>query len=316
MGEPAVRRSIIMLRVVATALPLALACMAAAQTSNFQSLIDAQDAVSDIMAAAGLRTDDFVIFQIPGEDNAYADIPRDGEPYAYRRIIAYDPQFLQQIELRTDEWGPMSVMAHEVAHHLLGHSVFRAGSNPPNELDADFYSGFILYRLGASLEQAQAVMSILADPGGSRSHPPRSERLDAIEFGWNKAGDSVVASADEGLEELHEELRRLEGQLSESEGRFREAEDRFREAEAERNEALDQLRQAQAEGRLTEERRSEMEQRIQEAERTLPTGGRGSRRGVDRTQPIEEFVPRMPWRERTGRSCWPFSWHHSCWLRY
>ena len=188
------------------------------------------------------------------------------ERNSYRRVILYDPLFLQEIERRTDVMGPMSVMAHEVAHHLLGHTAFGAGSNPPNELDADFYSGFILYRLGASLEQAQAVMSILADPSGSTSHPPRSERLDAIEFGWNKAGDSVVASADEGLEELHEELRRLEDQLSESEGRFREAEDRFRGAEAERNEALEELRQAQAEGRLTEEQRREMEERIQEAE--------------------------------------------------
>ena len=255
------------LRFVAVALSLAWAGTAAAQMSNFQSLSDAEAAAERIMDASGLRTVDFEVLVDEGSYNAGADmIEIEPDSDSYLRVILYDPEFLLWIESQTDEWGPISVMAHEVAHHLLGHTAFGMGSNPPYELDADFFTGFILNRLGASLEQAQAAMRLIASTSGSWSHPPRDERLDTIELGWNKAREGVVVSADQGLQELKEELRRLEDQLADSEGRFREAEDRFRQAEAERDEALEQFRQAEAEGRLTEERRREMEERIQETD--------------------------------------------------
>lgn len=250
------------------ALVVALVGPLLGQTHNFVSLSDAEEAAARIMDAAGLRTVDFLVLVEEGSNNAYAGIPPDGL-YADRRIIVYDPLFLQEIERQVGEWGPMGVMAHEVAHHLLGHTVFGAGSNPPAELDADFYSGFILNRLGASLGQAQAAMGLIASPRGSSSHPARNQRLEAIASGWNKAKDSVVVSADEGLEELKDELRQMEGRLSEAEGRFREAEERFRRAESERDQALEQLRQGQVQGRLTEERRRDLEASVETSERLL-----------------------------------------------
>ena len=258
-----------MLQSVAGALALGLAWTepAPGQMSKFRSLNDAEDAAGRIMGAAGLRTVDFVVLVDEGSDNAAAGIPRGGR-YANRRVILYDPLFLQEIGRRTDEWGPMSVMAHEVAHHLLGHSVFGAGSNPPDELDADFYTGFILNRLGADLEQAQAAIRLLASPSGSSSHPPLHERLEAIALGWNKAREGIGVRADRALEDLKAELRQLEDQLSDAEDRFREAEDRRRLAEAERTKALEQLGQAQAQG-MTRERRGEMEARVQATEEHL-----------------------------------------------
>ena len=133
----------------------------------------------------------------------------------------------------------------------------------------DFYTGFILNRLGADLEQAQAVIRITASPGGSRSHPPRRERLEAIALGWRKASEGVVIGADQALEDLREELRRLESQLRDAEGRFREAEDRYRRAEAERDEALEQLSQAQAQGGMAGGLRRELEERVQETEESF-----------------------------------------------
>lgn len=238
------------------------------QNSNFVSLSEAEDAAARIMDAAGLRTVDFQIFIAEGSNNAAAGIPDSG-PYANRRVIIYDPVLLQNIERQAGEWGPVGVMAHEVAHHLLGHSVFGAGSNPPNELDADFYTGFILNRMGARLEQAQAAIRVIASPRGSSSHPPRDERLEAIALGWDKAREGAVANAGEGLEELKAELRRVEGRLRDAEGRFREAEDRYRRAEAERDELLEQMRQGEAEGRLTDERRRAMEARVEASEGRL-----------------------------------------------
>lgn len=250
------------------ALVLAWSGPASGQMSNFVSLSEAEHAAARIMDAAGLRTVDFQILVAEETRNAAAGIPVSG-PYANRRVIMYDPVLLQNIERRAGEWGPMGVMAHEVAHHLLGHTVFGDGSNPPAELDADFYTGFILNRMGASLEDAQAGMRVVASRRGSASHPPRDERLEAIALGWDKAREGIVANAGQGLEELREELRRVEGRLRDAEGRFREAEDRYRRAEAERDEVLEQLRQGQAEGSLTDERRRAMEARVEASEGRL-----------------------------------------------
>ena len=116
---------------------------ASAQEFGFRSLGAAERAADRIMEAAGLRAD-FEIVVEPGSDNAAAGIAYPCGHLRGCRFIVYDPELLRDIERRTDEWGPIAIMAHEVAHHLQGHTVFGEGSIPPNELDADFFSGFIL----------------------------------------------------------------------------------------------------------------------------------------------------------------------------
>ena len=241
----------------------------------------AERAAERIMDASGLRAADFEIVVEPGSDNAAAGIAYPCGRLSGCRVIVYDPEFLLDIERRTDEWGPISIMAHEVAHHLQGHSVHGGGSNPPDELDADFFSGFILQRMGASLESAQAAIRSRASPTGSHTHPPRRERLQAIAMGWRKAvasGDAggageALESARAELEEMRAELSRLEGRFQESEARANEAEARAREAQAERDAAEEALRDVQARGgageaeiRAAEERLGEANARVRAAE--------------------------------------------------
>ena len=38
----------------------------------------------------------------------------------------------------------MTLLAHEVGHHLNGHTIHRGGSTPELELEADEFAGFIL----------------------------------------------------------------------------------------------------------------------------------------------------------------------------
>ena len=251
-----------------------------AQEFGFRSLGAAEDAAARIMEASGLRAD-FEIVVAPGENNAYATLASPCGRLAGCRVIIYDPEFLRDIERRTDEWGPISIMAHEVAHHLQGHSVHGGGSNPPDEIDADFFSGFILQRLGASLESAQAAIRLRASPRGSSSHPPRRERLQAISMGWRDAaarggaggaGEALEFARAE-LEEMRAELSRLEGRFQESEARASEAEARAREAQAERDAAEEALRDVQARGgaadaeiRAAEERLGDANARVRAAE--------------------------------------------------
>lgn len=105
-----------------------------------------------------------------------------------QRAILYNQQFMLQVKNATKtEWSAISVLAHEVGHHLQGHTLQSGGSRPPIELEADKFSGYVLYRMGASLDQAQAAMKIVANDQGTSTHPGKSARLAAITNGWLNA---------------------------------------------------------------------------------------------------------------------------------
>ena len=171
----------------------------AAQTLGFRSLGEARDAVARIMEASGLRAD-FEIEVDEGSNNVAAMMRFPcGNPRTCR-VVAYDPRFLLDVERQTDQWGPVSIMAHEVARHLLGHTVFGSDSNTLYEVNAEFLSGFILQRLGASLESAQAARRLLGSPRGSSS--PWGSSLEMIATGWREArrvdGAPMFLESEEG----------------------------------------------------------------------------------------------------------------------
>ncbi|MGI4883586.1 MAG: hypothetical protein ACRYFR_01345 [Janthinobacterium lividum] len=122
-------------------------------------------------------------------DNAAAVV------YGGKRYLLYNPDFLAAVNRagRTD-WAGISILAHEMGHHLNGHTLRAGGSNPQDELEADEFSGFVLRKLGASLAQAQAALAAVADDEGSASHPGRAPRLAAIGTGWQRADAQVAAS--------------------------------------------------------------------------------------------------------------------------
>src|SRR5690606_38394645 len=62
------------------------------------------------------------------------------------------------------------------------------GSQPPTELEADKFSGFVLYKMGASLDDAQlALGKLVAEGPDGRTHPGRGKRMAAIAEGWKQA---------------------------------------------------------------------------------------------------------------------------------
>ena len=91
----------------------------------------------------------------------------------------------------------MFLLAHEVGHHLNGHTIMKGGSTPELELEADQFAGFVLYKLGASLQQAQEVMKYIAKTEQSKTHPARNSRMLAIQTGWDKAAktEGIVLTA-------------------------------------------------------------------------------------------------------------------------
>ena len=104
------------------------------------------------------------------------------------RLILYNPDFLRQINNQTrNSWAIKSIFAHEVGHHLNGHTIQSGGSRPDIELQADEYSGAAVRWMGGNLDDALIAMSNLAPEQGSYTHPGRSDRLRAIESGWRNA---------------------------------------------------------------------------------------------------------------------------------
>jgi len=109
-----------------------------------------------------------------------------------KRMILYNPVFMDWInKAMRNKWGAYALLAHEIGHHLNGHTMKNTGSQPELELEADEFAGSVLQKLGATLEEAQQVMIYISDNKGSKTHPCRSNRMEAIERGWNKSAAAL-----------------------------------------------------------------------------------------------------------------------------
>lgn len=166
----------------------------------------ANDAGSGRTPSRAIDPDDLVLneaspaaLEIVSRILSYAGLPQSFDVYSAniynaaalmvkgKRVILYDPKLISDIEdITNHDWPAVSILAHEIGHHLSGHTL-ATEYNRAYELEADYFSGFILQKMGASLEEAQAVMSLLRDHPNMTDHPPQAERLAAIERGWQEA---------------------------------------------------------------------------------------------------------------------------------
>jgi hypothetical protein len=110
------------------------------------------------------------------------------------RLILYNAVFMQQIAQQTKEyWSQVAILAHEVGHHVRFHTVID-GRNHEFELEADYQAGFILRRMGATLEQAQAAFRSIGTVEATDSHPALKDRLQAVTLGWTEGGSPPARS--------------------------------------------------------------------------------------------------------------------------
>lgn len=149
---------------------------------------DCRDMIEQVMAFTGLPQNfDVTEANVP---NAAAAVLLDQQKLPHR-VIAFNPEFIELVRRETggNPWSAVSIMAHEAGHHLAGHTIQPGGSQPPIELEADKFSGFVLYKMGASREDTLRAINTLvpeAVPGNS-SHPGRSQRAAAVGDGWDSA---------------------------------------------------------------------------------------------------------------------------------
>lgn len=107
-----------------------------------------------------------------------------------KSAILYRAAFLHDLDSRLGPWASLSVLAHEVGHHVDAVASPLADVHPwTRELAADRVSGLALARLGASLPEAQAALRVASEPQGGPSHPTTALRLEAVAAGWRSARD-------------------------------------------------------------------------------------------------------------------------------
>jgi hypothetical protein len=163
------------------------------QGRNFEPNEHAERAVDMIVKPLGLRRN-FVLVSCPYIENAAAVTYEDGVRY-----IVYDNAFMESIDRGANtNWASVSILAHEIGHHLQGHTT-RLVHHPltkeerrqsrENELEADEFSGFAMFKLGRTLSEAQAAMKTLRDVTDEElsDHPKKWRRLEAIKRGYEDA---------------------------------------------------------------------------------------------------------------------------------
>lgn len=164
--------------------------------NNFATYRNADIALDKILDVTGMSKR-YVIQECSDVDNCLATA------YKGIRYILYNREFMDAIARRTNSWSNLSILAHEIGHHINGHSldlvVYATSSaevptlseSRQMELEADEYAGFVMYKLGASLSNAQEAFRLLStnDDDSYSTHPSRDKRLRAVEKGYNRAKD-------------------------------------------------------------------------------------------------------------------------------
>jgi len=157
---------------------------------SFASDVQADKALNRIMKLTGLPAN----FELKSATvpNACAVVKCDDYGDC-KRYILYSQEFMETLknETRTN-YAELGVLAHEIGHHLSGHTLTNAGSRYDTELEADKFAGFILYKLGASITEVKQCYSNLPSAGSS-THPPKSARIAAVSSGYYDAKRSGVS---------------------------------------------------------------------------------------------------------------------------
>ena len=160
--------------------------------TNFKSVYEARDILKNMLDTIQWK-ENFSIREQNGIQNAYATIIN------RVRWIIYDNTFLEEVDTYTaTKWASISILAHEMGHHYYNHVVSSSGSTPPKEIEADNFSGYVMAKLGATLDQSIAAIQAIASDRASSSHPAKKDRVASITKGWNAAKTSNTGTGNTG----------------------------------------------------------------------------------------------------------------------
>ena len=116
---------------------------------SFTSNTEANQILDRILSVIG-ASKRFVLMPCDNIPNALAAI------YKGVRYIFYNEKFMKEVTDDTNNWSSLAILAHEVGHHINGHTLINVSLSEDRkmELESDEFAGFIMAKLGASLNQA------------------------------------------------------------------------------------------------------------------------------------------------------------------
>lgn len=124
-----------------------------------------------------------------------ADIERYVKAFATiknrQRYIVYNRADFDWKDGRTS-FDDLTTMGHEVGHHVPSHVMTQELSEHEEELEADRFSGFIMSKLGATLEQATKKFW---DWPATEWHPGGLRRKQAVADGWHHGEKMKLAQS-------------------------------------------------------------------------------------------------------------------------
>ncbi|MEQ9097664.1 MAG: hypothetical protein RIF36_22495 [Imperialibacter sp.] len=155
----------------------------------FDSAEESEEALAWIAGTAGLTPN----FTIKAADVDRAEAVLAGSD----RYIFYNQSWLRNItSTNKTDWSKVMAVAHEMGHHLNGHTLLGTGSFHAIELEADAFAGFVLHKMGASVQEAEEAMEAFVRNYISDKYPPKAARLEAVSRGWLNARSKENSTAD------------------------------------------------------------------------------------------------------------------------
>lgn len=145
---------------------------------------DMNERVNDILKIVGIEKSNFIVRGCKNIQNALAYIDNSN------RYILMDEEYYVN-EAVNKEISFSLVLAHEIAHHLNGHTIgYKYLSNYEEqklELECDYFSGFVLAKLGFELSEIKREARNLLYTkhyNPNSTHPSYDRRIKAIEEGY------------------------------------------------------------------------------------------------------------------------------------
>lgn len=160
--------------------------------SAFSSEKEVNDALDKILNVIG-ASKNFTLIPCDNISNALA-VTFKGD-----RFILYDGEFMGNINKLTNNWSYLFILAHEVGHHINGHTRdFLLASlldDQPleerrnEELEADEFASFIVSKLGASYSQIEETINLISSNKSDlySTHPSYDKRISAVRRGFDRA---------------------------------------------------------------------------------------------------------------------------------
>jgi hypothetical protein len=128
-------------------------------------------------------------------------------PIDNKRYILFDKNFFDLIS-NENYWYKVFILSHEIAHHLNGHTVEKSSvenylKSQNNELQCDFFAGFVLYKLGASEEDLKRAIDLLPEAENDfQSHPRNKKRFESAIKGFKKEFNLEINKYNEYKDQL------------------------------------------------------------------------------------------------------------------